>query len=413
MKKLYLITQTFPYGNKECFLGNEIPFFNVFDKVVVFPLYPNGNQTFSLPPNMVIRKIRPFIKKKWLIPFYYIKFLLTSKIVMQETLNIFKQGVSLTKLYTMTLMMSRAYHFSSAIYEAICEDTLESPDDELYLYSYWMEELSLTAVLLSKRMSFTKVISRTHSYDLYEERSPIHYIPFQHTVIKNMDLICPISQNGTNYLQQKFHSKNIVLSRLGTKDWGVENVVNKDIKQLVVVSCSYCIELKRIHLIIDALRMINDIEVKWIHFGGGELYEELLQQAKNLGKNIECNFVGNKSNTEILQYYKNHYIDLFLNVSSSEGIPVSIMEAMSFGIPVIATNVGRTSEIVTNGENGILLDKDFNVSDLANYIRKFGSMSSREAYYWRKNARIAWENNYSAKDNYPKFFNMIIKKCQN
>jgi len=413
MRKLYLLTLTFPCGNKESFLENEMTFFNVFDKVVIFPLFSNENAAISLPTNVEYKKITPFKKRKWLIPFYFIKFLLTSKIVLQETLGIFKQGLSFKKLYTMTLMMSRSHHFSSAIYQAICGDTLESSDDELYLYSYWMEEPALTAVLLTKRMSFEKVVSRAHSYDLYEERSPLRYIPFQHTVIKNLALVCPISQNGTDYLQQKFHSNNIVLSRLGTMDWGVENVVNKDKRRLVVVSCSYCIELKRIHLIIDALRMINDMEVKWIHFGGGELYEELLHQTQKLGKNIKCDFVGNKSNTEILQYYKNHYIDLFLNVSSTEGIPVSIMEAMSFGIPVIATNVGGTSEIVINGENGILLNKDFNVSELANCIRKFGSMSSEEAYYLRKNARIIWERDFFAKENYPKFFNMIIQKCQN
>lgn len=42
-------------------------------------------------------------------------------------------------------------------------------------------------------------------------------------------------------------------------------------------------------------------------------------------------------------------------MSDSEGIPVSIMEAMSFGIPVIARNVGGMSEIV-NEENGLLLE---------------------------------------------------------
>lgn len=44
-------------------------------------------------------------------------------------------------------------------------------------------------------------------------------------------------------------------------------------------------------------------------------------------------------------------------MSDSEGIPVSIMEAMSFGIPVIARNVGGMSEIV-NEENGLLLEND-------------------------------------------------------
>ena len=48
----------------------------------------------------------------------------------------------------------------------------------------------------------------------------------------------------------------------------------------------------------------------------------------------------------MLDYYKNNIIDIFINLSASEGIPVSIMDAISFGIPCIATNVGGTGEIV-------------------------------------------------------------------
>ncbi|MFR4320263.1 MAG: glycosyltransferase [Blautia massiliensis (ex Durand et al. 2017)] len=44
-----------------------------------------------------------------------------------------------------------------------------------------------------------------------------------------------------------------------------------------------------------------------------------------------------------------------MNVSSSEGIPVSIMEATSFGIPGIATDAGGTKEIIRDKENGVLL----------------------------------------------------------
>jgi len=45
---------------------------------------------------------------------------------------------------------------------------------------------------------------------------------------------------------------------------------------------------------------------------------------------------------DVLNYYASNPVDVFINTSSSEGLPVSIMEAMSFGIPVIATNVGGT-----------------------------------------------------------------------
>ena len=85
------------------------------------------------------------------------------------------------------------------------------------------------------------------------------------------------------------------------------------------------------------------------------LFDKLFELAKsNLKGNVDFEFTGNISNLEVIQFYKNNYVDLFLNLSSSEGIPYTFMEANSFSIPVIAPNIGGVSEIVTN-KNGYLL----------------------------------------------------------
>lgn len=60
--------------------------------------------------------------------------------------------------------------------------------------------------------------------------------------------------------------------------------------------------------------------------------------------------------------------DLFVNMSLSEGIPVSIMEAISFGIPIIATNVGGNAEIV-NDETGVLIPVNIDQAALMKQFR--------------------------------------------
>lgn len=55
--------------------------------------------------------------------------------------------------------------------------------------------------------------------------------------------------------------------------------------------------------------------------------------------------------------YSEHPVDVFINLSTNEGVPVSIMEAISFDIPIVATDVGGTSEIVTD-ETGILVSSN-------------------------------------------------------
>lgn len=56
--------------------------------------------------------------------------------------------------------------------------------------------------------------------------------------------------------------------------------------------------------------------------------------------NVAYNFVEYLNNEEVYTFYRNNRVDVFLNVSESEGVPVSIMEAMSCHIPTIAPDVG-------------------------------------------------------------------------
>ena len=53
-------------------------------------------------------------------------------------------------------------------------------------------------------------------------------------------------------------------------------------------------------------------------------------------------------------FYKN--LDVYVNTSIHEGIPMSVLEAMSYGLPVVAANVGGLPEIIKNGVNGFLIE---------------------------------------------------------
>ena len=100
------------------------------------------------------------------------------------------------------------------------------------------------------------------------------------------------------------------------------------------------------------------------------------------------------------------YIDIFINLSTTEGLPVSIMEAMSYGIPVIATNVGGTSEIVDN-ESGILIDIDFTNELLCDIICKINFMDQSKKDEMRKKALNKWKYEFQAEKNYTEFYNRI------
>ena len=99
-------------------------------------------------------------------------------------------------------------------------------------------------------------------------------------------------------------------------------------------------------------------------------------------------------------------IDLFINVSETEGIPVSIMEAMSFGIPCIATNVGGNPEIV-NATNGFLISANPSVEEIKKVLIDFMQLNTEKHIELRRNARKTWEQNFNAESNYTQFFSEL------
>jgi glycosyltransferase involved in cell wall biosynthesis len=103
-----------------------------------------------------------------------------------------------------------------------------------------------------------------------------------------------------------------------------------------------------------------------------------------------------------MRYYRNTPIDLFMLTSRSEGVPVSIMEALSFGIPVFATAVGGVPEMVSD-EVGCLLPMNPTVEEIAQKLLDFIALSPSERTVKRTAARSAWETNWDADVNYRKF----------
>ena len=88
-------------------------------------------------------------------------------------------------------------------------------------------------------------------------------------------------------------------------------------------------------MIVEILSYIDRENVKWVHFGEGYLRDEIEKLCNTKLKNVKVDFRGLVANADILDYYANNYVDLFINVSESEGIPVSIMEATSAGIHTV------------------------------------------------------------------------------
>lgn len=305
------------------------------------------------------------------------------------------------------LFYSASTAIDSRKIKRIIKENIVSPQEQIILYSYRMNTGALTIIKVKNDNKQAKCIARAHGVDLYEYRQKDNYIPFRRKILNGLTSLYCISSDGKNYVEKyPFKHCKVEVSRLGTKDYGVQmdrsqaGIRHKPL----IISCSRISPEKRIEKIIDALALIDD-EIQWVHIGGGDSIDALKEYAYGKLKekaNIVYNLAGNMDNNEVINYYKEHFVDAFVNVSSVEGIPVSIMEASSFGIPIIATDVGGTGEIVKNGYNGYLIPADFSDELLASRILSMIKDES-DIDQIRNNARKEWEDNYNEERNYQIF----------
>jgi glycosyltransferase involved in cell wall biosynthesis len=148
---------------------------------------------------------------------------------------------------------------------------------------------------------------------------------------------------------------------------------------------------------------MGHVNFKWSHIGDGILYKKLLKLAEDrLGdkKNIQFEFLGNINNKKVYEFYKTHNIDVFINVSKSEGVPVSIMEAMSCHIPIVAPDVGGISDMIENGQSGILLSEECDIYEI---VKAIGQISFFKEQKVRDKAYEIFLDRYHAKKNYSDF----------
>lgn len=121
------------------------------------------------------------------------------------------------------------------------------------------------------------------------------------------------------------------------------------------------VQLKRHYK--KAMPKAKDIEL--IIVGDGNYKKQLKEMADTSGCREQIKFVGQKTQKEIAEILANS--DIFVNPSYTEGLPTSVMEAAAAGLPIIATNVGGTNEIIENGVSGILI-KPHKPNEIANAL---------------------------------------------
>lgn len=413
-KKLCIITQNYPYGyGEKSFIEPELKRLSEADKfdITIISTAQKGSElTSSMEENIRVVHIpstsifkRPFLSIKYGIQYFF------SPNVKTERTDLKKDGITFGRLLYSVIF----FIWASTFYHDLRKENFDL--NQTIVYTYWCHVQTLAIAMHKKEWKNIRLISRIHGFDLYDERAAYGRRPFKKITDDKLDKLFFIAEAGLEYylnsIDAEFNEKYI-LSRLGTecrKSYDEIRAEQKETDAFVLVSCSSIIALKRVEIIIQALSLIEKIRIKWIHFGDGNERNEIEHKASELldaKSNIQYDFRGQTSNSEILTFYKECFVSCFITTSQSEGCPVSIQEAMSFGIPIIATGVGEIPRMVEG--NGILLSENPSPEEVACAIKQVGNASIEEVNRMREKSRILWEKYFDAEKNYKLFTERLV-----
>ncbi len=408
-KRLILFTNSFPFGSAEkSFIIPELPYLQKhFDLTIVSAASKEDVENKKLETKLdksisllhyggdSLSKIEEY---KGVLPFFLHKeswkelfcVLNSRKMVLERIkfiINFYTRAVKLRKWME--------------------QNNLLADENSIY-YSYWYIHRVLSLVMAKQKYPDLKIITRAHGYDLYKEQQSLLWQPFKQYMDMYINQIVFVCEQGYTYYQKYFSaSGNYCISRLGTHNKGICDPRDKELPFLLV-SCSYIDENKRVDLIIEALAHIDDCNIHWAHFGTGTHSRMTIEYADRLlaeKNNVTYEFKGYTPNNEIMDYYRAQKPACFILLSKSEGSPVAMQEAISFGVPVIGTKAGGIPEMIHG--NGVLLSENPTYGEVANAIRTIYQLSPTEFKKMQVSSLEIWKQSYNRDKNMSEFINIL------
>jgi glycosyltransferase involved in cell wall biosynthesis len=410
-KTLFFFTNQYPLGQKsETFIENEIIYLaGQFEKIIVIPSEKALPPSRSLPGNVVVNEVL-LGKKNIEKHFQYIL----------RSWNRFRTVLQLY-FYTIRKDQDRSaylssgyflYYLANALHRAeILEATFsEKALREGVFYDYWFVNSTLSLALLKKRGLIDNFHCRAHGFDVFNERWKCGSVPFRQFIVHQSTAIWAISKFNQAYIRRKLndHQTKVKVAYLGANaqkvKWDQPRSGNSP--PFRMVSCATLHPFKQIHHIPQILRKLGAVKKKihWVHFGDGQCESELLKEAGKLPASVEFSYRGQVENKEILEYYAGHPVDLFLSLSVKEGLPFSMIEAQSFGIPIMAYAIFGIPEIV-NQTTGVLLDPTDSFEDISRQLR---AIINEDKKFDKTEIYQHYTSYFNAKNNYRKFSKRLI-----
>lgn len=182
-------------------------------------------------------------------------------------------------------------------------------------------------------------------------------------ICKIVSVICVLN-TGSMKIAKNLKEEVYYIPNFIKKDYVKSKRINKEIKK-----CCFVGRVERKKGIVEYIEAAKQCKEKEFYIVG-----PLEDKSLDFSKISNIKFLGSRSNEEVIEILK--IMDVYILPSYTEGFPLGVLEAMSCGLPVIATDVGAISDMIGN-EGGILI-KPKSSKEIVDALEKISSQDIRE-----------------------------------
>lgn len=343
-KTILVVTTTFPRWENDhthCFLADLYKrLTNSFNIIVVSPHYPKAKQIEDWSGIKVVR-FKYFWPQRW------------QKLCYEGGML---ANIKKNKLLILVIPFLLICHFLKVV-------TLIKREKVNLLHAQWFLTAGLVASVAAKIYKKPLVVT-AHGSDVLALKGFI-WNKVRRFIIRHATQVTAVSSVIAEELSTNtafFRQSSIQLTPMGvdtslfTRQNIKESGIDIDKKERILLFVGRLDKQKGLEYLIQAMpAILTKYPASQLHIIGYGPHENYMRQlVSRMGLNEKVVFIGSLPNKELPIYYSQ--AEIFILPSMSEGLPVSILEAMACQCPVIATSVGGVSSLIQNENNGLLIN---------------------------------------------------------
>lgn len=215
----------------------------------------------------------------------------------------------------------------------------------------------------------TKVFYTAHGFHFYKGASAVNwllYYPAERLLARDTDVLITINREDNQRAQKFSAGKVCYVPGVGIdlKKFRATDAARRECRSrisaefgipedaVILLSVGEVNKNKNHRLAIEALGMVQGKKIYYFVCGRGPLSEEL--KALAIQNGLRNRFILTGYRDDVADFYR--AADIFIFPSLREGLPVSVMEAMACGLPVICSPIRGNTDLVEDGVSGLLVD---------------------------------------------------------